>query len=111
MQLHIVCGVPIWGDVAGADILQERLSTLILGFLKSGSFIITVKGETTIGAFRGMIPMLWYVEIHAHIIISYSVRLRVARSTVMGTCQSLKKRDEQQIQTLTLLFLYNIVGL
>lgn len=40
------------------------------------------------------------------IVISYSVRLRVARSTQMGTCQSLKKRDEQQIQTLTL-FVFN----
>lgn len=42
---------------------------------------------------------------HIHTVISYSVRLRVARSTVMGKCQSPEKRNERLIQTLTL-FLY-----
>ena len=42
------------------------------------------------------------VAIHILASISYSVRLRVACSTVMGKCQSLKKQNEQQIQTLTL---------
>lgn len=38
------------------------------------------------------------------IAISYGVRLRVARSTQMGTCQSLDPWNGQQIQALTLLF-------
>lgn len=42
--------------------------------------------------------------------ISYSVRLCVARSTVMGICQSLKKRDEQQ-RWLSRSFFYNLIAL
>lgn len=36
--------------------------------------------------------------------VTYSVRLRVARSTPKGTCQSLCKQNGQLIQTLTLFF-------
>ena len=69
---------------------------LVLDGSKSGSFKITVRNEATIGAFR-----VWYTYVGVcsdtfskHLHISYSVRLRVARSTVMGTCQSLDSWDE-----------------
>ena len=41
-----------------------------------------------------MITMLEYTQLYSLIDISYGVRLRVARSTVMGTCQSLDSWDE-----------------
>lgn len=53
--MHIDRGVPIWGTRWVADILKSVYPTLVLGFLKSGSFNITVKDESTIGA-SGMIP-------------------------------------------------------
>lgn len=81
------------GHEVGCRHMKSVYPTLVLGFLKSGSFNITVKDESTIGA-SGMITMLEYALRCSLNAISYGVRLRVARSTVMGTCQSLKKRDE-----------------
>ncbi|MEZ3591725.1 MAG: hypothetical protein K1V84_11875 [Muribaculaceae bacterium] len=71
--------------------MKRRLSTLVLGLQKSGSFVSEFENGSTIGSHGYDIPTSQGQR--APMGISYSVRLRVARSTPMGTCQSLCKRD------------------
>ncbi len=80
----------------GADIEFESVyQTLVLDDSKSGSFIIQVKDEAAIGVFvYGSYRVSGMQHIVCRIVVSYSVRLRVARSTWMGTCQSLESWDE-----------------
>lgn len=61
LSAHIDRGVPIWGNVAGCSNrgalcsakrhIKSVYPTLVLDGSKSGSFNITVKDESTIGAF------------------------------------------------------------
>ena len=98
LRLHIARGVSIWGNEGRVQTYYKRVyPALVLGLLKCGNFEIRVENEATIGAFRSMI-YLCYASVETTLLnllyISYSVRLRVARSTQMGKCHSLNKRDE-----------------
>ncbi len=75
------------GLVPWQDIYKSVYPTLVLDILKCGSFKILVKNEATIGVFGYDIPVVECAVLHALRVVSYSVRLRVARPTKMGMPQ------------------------
>lgn len=88
---------PIWAKRRVQKTYKKRLSRL---FLAIRNLAVSnpshehgndrrLSGMITIGT--GVCASIY------HVVISYGVRLRVARSTWMGTCQSLELRDEHQV--------------
>ncbi len=72
------------------DICNSVYPTLILGYTELSNFKINVKNEATIGALGYDITIGRSESMTGRsIVISYSVRLRVARSTLMGNAKAL----------------------
>ncbi len=103
------CGVR-YGRSGGCKRHNEAFIALVLGNSKSGSFNHS-QGCSNDRRLSGMITIGTGVCASIlHAFISYGVRLRVARSTVMGTCQSLELRDEHQVWLSRFFHIYQYIA-